>query len=40
LDKERPLRILRAESGTHIWEPAVRALLRSLAERIDGQKAA
>jgi len=34
------LRILREESGTHLWEPAVRALLRSLGERADGQAAA
>jgi HD-GYP domain-containing protein (c-di-GMP phosphodiesterase class II) len=34
------LRILREESGTHLWEPAVRALLRSLGERVDGQAAA
>jgi hypothetical protein len=33
-------RILREESGTHLWEPAVRALLRSLGERVDGQAAA
>ena len=29
------VRILREESGTHLWEPAVRALLRSLGERED-----
>ena len=34
------LRILREESGSHLWEPAVRALLRSLGERVDGQAAA
>ena len=39
-DRERALRILREESGTHLWEPAVRALLRSLGERADGQAAA
>jgi HD-GYP domain-containing protein (c-di-GMP phosphodiesterase class II) len=39
-DNERAIRILREESGTHLWEPAVRALLRSLGERVDGQKAA
>jgi HD-GYP domain-containing protein (c-di-GMP phosphodiesterase class II) len=40
LDNERALRILREESGTHLWEPAVRALLRSLGERLDSQAAA
>ena len=39
-DRERALRILREESGTHLWEPAVRALIRSLGERVDGQAAA
>ena len=39
-DQERALRILREESGTHLWEPAVRALLRSLGEREDRQAAA
>jgi len=39
-DNERAVRILREESGTHLWEPAVRALLRSLGERLDGQAAA
>ena len=39
-DNERALRILREESGTHLWEPAVRALLRSLGERAEGQAAA
>ena len=39
-DRERALRILREESGTHLWEPAVRALLRSLGERVDGRAAA
>jgi HD-GYP domain-containing protein (c-di-GMP phosphodiesterase class II) len=41
-DEQIPLeaRILREESGTHLWEPAVRALLRSLGERVDGQAAA
>jgi HD-GYP domain-containing protein (c-di-GMP phosphodiesterase class II) len=34
------VRILREESGTHLWEPAVRALLHSLGERLDGQAAA
>ncbi len=29
------VRILREESGTHLWEPAVRALLRSLGQRED-----
>jgi len=33
-------RIVREESGTHLWEPAVRALLRSLGERDDAQQAA
>jgi HD-GYP domain-containing protein (c-di-GMP phosphodiesterase class II) len=39
-DNERAVRILREESGTHLWEPAVRALLRSLGERAEGQAAA
>ncbi|HXN01446.1 MAG TPA: HD-GYP domain-containing protein [Candidatus Dormibacteraeota bacterium] len=39
-DNEHALRILREESGTHLWEPAVRALLRSLGERADDQAAA
>jgi len=39
-DNERAVRILREESGTHLWEPAVRALLRSLGERVDGRAAA
>ena len=39
-ENEHALRILREESGTHLWEPAVRALLRSLGERADGQAAA
>jgi HD-GYP domain-containing protein (c-di-GMP phosphodiesterase class II) len=39
-NNERALRILREESGTHLWEPAVRALLRSLGERLDDQAAA
>ena len=39
-NNKEALRILREESGTHLWEPAVRALLRSLGERIDGQAAA
>jgi hypothetical protein len=39
-DTEHAARILREESGTHLWEPAVRALLRSLAERADDQAAA
>jgi HD-GYP domain-containing protein (c-di-GMP phosphodiesterase class II) len=39
-DTERAVRILREESGTHLWEPAVRALLRSLGEREDGRAAA
>ena len=39
-DNEHALRILREESGTHLWEPAVRALLRTLGERIDDQAAA
>jgi HD-GYP domain-containing protein (c-di-GMP phosphodiesterase class II) len=30
--RERAITILREESGTHLWEPAVRALLRSLDE--------
>jgi HD-GYP domain-containing protein (c-di-GMP phosphodiesterase class II) len=39
-NKKDAFRILREESGTHLWEPAVRALLRSLGERVDGQAAA
>jgi len=39
-DFEHAARILREESGTHLWEPAVRALLRSLAGRVDDQAAA
>jgi HD-GYP domain-containing protein (c-di-GMP phosphodiesterase class II) len=39
-DDEHAARILREESGTHLWEPAVRALLRSLGERLDNQTAA
>src|SRR3989440_2945087 len=39
-DTARAIRILREESGTHLWEPAVRALLRSLGEREDGRAAA
>jgi len=39
-DNEHAVRILREESGTHLWEPAVRALLRSLGERLDDQAAA
>ena len=39
-DQERAVRILREESGTHLWEPAVRALLRSLGERADDRSAA
>jgi len=31
-DKEHGLRIVREECGTHLWEPAVRALFRSLGE--------
>ena len=38
--QEHAFRILREESGTHLWEPAVRALLRSLGERSDDQRAA
>jgi putative nucleotidyltransferase with HDIG domain len=34
-DRERAYRILREECGTHLWEPAVRALFRSLGERWD-----
>lgn len=34
-DRTRALRILHEEAGTHLWEPAVRALLRSLGERWD-----
>src|SRR5919108_1730603 len=32
-DRQRAYRILREECGTHLWEPAVRALLRSLGQR-------
>jgi hypothetical protein len=39
-DKEHAVRILREESGTHLWEPAVRVLLRSLGERPDDRAAA
>jgi len=39
-DNEHAAHILREESGTHLWEPAVRALLRSLGERADNQAAA
>jgi putative nucleotidyltransferase with HDIG domain len=31
-DRERAIKILLEECGTHLWEPAVRALLRSLGE--------
>jgi putative nucleotidyltransferase with HDIG domain len=31
-DRGRAIKILLEESGTHLWEPAVRALLRSLGE--------
>ena len=34
------MRILDEESGTHLWEPAVRALLRSLGGREDGRAVA
>lgn len=34
-DRIRALRILHEECGTHLWEPAVRALLHSLGERWD-----
>ena len=33
--RERAIRILLEECGTHLWEPAVRALLRSLGEAQD-----
>jgi hypothetical protein len=39
-DNDRAIRILQEESGTHLWEPAVRALLRSLGQREDGRAAA
>jgi len=39
-NNERAVRILREEAGTHLWEPAVRALLRSLGERVDDHAAA
>jgi HD-GYP domain-containing protein (c-di-GMP phosphodiesterase class II) len=38
MGRDRAITILLEESGTHLWEPAVRALLRSLGEL--GQKAA
>src|SRR5438045_2492505 len=38
-DKERGFRILREECGTHLWEPAVRALFRSLGENWDDRPA-
>jgi HD-GYP domain-containing protein (c-di-GMP phosphodiesterase class II) len=34
-DRTRALRILHEECGSHLWEPAVRALLRSIGERWD-----
>jgi HD-GYP domain-containing protein (c-di-GMP phosphodiesterase class II) len=33
--QDQAIRILREESGTHLWPPAVEALLRSLAKRSD-----
>jgi HD-GYP domain-containing protein (c-di-GMP phosphodiesterase class II) len=33
--RQRAVTILREECGTHLWEPAVRALLRSLGERLE-----
>jgi HD-GYP domain-containing protein (c-di-GMP phosphodiesterase class II) len=33
--RERAVTILREECGTHLWEPAVRALLRSIGERLE-----
>jgi hypothetical protein len=38
-DRSRAIRILYEECGTHLWEPAVRALLRSIGERWDDSKA-
>jgi len=38
-DRVRALRILHEECGTHLWEPAVRALLRSIGERWDDSMA-
>jgi HD domain len=38
-DQSRAIRILYEECGTHLWEPAVRALLRSIGERWDDSKA-
>lgn len=32
-DRSRAIGVLREECGTHLWEPAVRALVRSLGER-------
>ena len=34
-NRQEAIRILRQEAGAHLWEPAVRALLRSLGERED-----
>ncbi len=34
-NRQDAIRILRQEAGTHLWDPAVRALLRSLGERED-----
>jgi hypothetical protein len=34
-DQTRAIRILYEECGTHLWEPAVRALLKSLGQRWD-----
>jgi len=36
---DHAFRILREECGTHLWEPAVRALFRSLGERWDDRPA-
>jgi hypothetical protein len=38
-DRSRAIGILREECGTHLWEPAVRALLRSLGERWEDKPA-
>jgi HD-GYP domain-containing protein (c-di-GMP phosphodiesterase class II) len=34
--QEQAIRILREESGTHLWPPAVEALLRTLTKQSDG----
>jgi HD-GYP domain-containing protein (c-di-GMP phosphodiesterase class II) len=34
-DRQRAAKILREECGTHLWEPAVRALLRTIGEQFE-----